>query len=149
MTQKLIFALVGGILGGFISPVFGLMGALFGFFGAASSQTSAGSHPDKIELESDGATFLDNSFDRFENTLNAVRIDDDFSVGTGINPANGLPMAGGVDIAGNPYGTDNSAMDIMNDDTMSAGIDIDNDFGVSDSFMDSYIGGASMDDPFS
>lgn len=33
-----------------------------------------------------------------------------------INPANGLPMVGAVDVAGNPYGTDSSLWD----DTLSA-----------------------------
>ena len=31
---------------------------------------------------------------------------DDFSTESGVNPATGLPMIGGVDAAGNPYGVD-------------------------------------------
>ncbi|PKH00888.1 hypothetical protein [Paraglaciecola sp. MB-3u-78] len=33
------------------------------------------------------------------------------NIGTSINPANGLPMVGVVDVDGNPYGVDNSDLD--------------------------------------
>lgn len=61
---------------------------------------------------------------------------------TEINPANGLPMIngiGGVDIEGNPYGTDSN--DVIEE--MSDGSDFMDD---ASSFDDSFSG---MDDSFS
>lgn len=43
------------------------------------------------------------------NTDNDARTIDDRAIGhPSINPANGLPMIGSVDVEGNPYGTDYS-----------------------------------------
>ncbi len=39
-----------------------------------------------------------------------------------VNPANGLPMTGGLDIAGNPFGTDSSQHDLF-EDAGGTGID--------------------------
>lgn len=43
----------------------------------------------------------------------------------GINPANGLPMMGSVDIEGNPYGTDSSDLfeTVDYDDSFESGCD--------------------------
>ena len=59
--------------------------------------------------------------------------------GSTINPANGLPMVGGeggVDIEGNPFGTD------FSHDSMDS--DFDHSFGSS--FDDSFSGGGSFND---
>ena len=66
--------------------------------------------------------FLKNLFssndDFYQIESNPIQ-DSDFG---DINPANGLPMMGSIDIEGNPYGTDSSSLD-----------DTFNDFG-SDPF---------------
>lgn len=56
----------------------------------------------------------DNAGTSFDNMVDEL----DFLSNNEINPANCLPMVGGVDIEGNPYGTDFSSMDNLfdNDD---------------------------------
>jgi len=161
MIQHLIFALIGGILGGLISPVFGIMGALFGFFAGEgiNRQTLSDDDASNFASEGLGTTFLDDSFEDSGASMSEDDFDDDISAGAAINPENGLPMVGGVggvDVAGNPYGVDNSGIDFdhmsdmhsINDDLLSTDIGMD-DFGMNDSFMDSDIGGTSLDDSFS
>ena len=71
-------------------------------------------------------------------------LDSDHAAGIEINPASGLPMIddiGGVDVGGNPYGTD------LSDDysDMSSGFDS----GFDDSFSSIDDSFSSMDDSFS
>lgn len=57
------------------------------------------------------------------STIDGTNIESD-----SINPATGLPMSGGVDVGGNPYGVDlNSSFDSINPATglpMSGGVDV-------------------------
>jgi hypothetical protein len=84
--------------------------------------------------------------------------DDDFTKAGGgfdddcINPATGLPMVGGiggVDVAGNPYGTSGDDFSSF-DDTFSTGMDDTFSSGIDDtfssSFDDSFGSGFSSDD---
>lgn len=48
---------------------------------------------------------------------------DSTSSGPSINPATGLPMVGGVDIEGNPYGVGSIDHDFMNDSFSTCGFD--------------------------
>ncbi|MBE0471145.1 MAG: hypothetical protein IBX55_16745 [Methyloprofundus sp.] len=65
----------------------------------------------------------------------------DYSIESSVNPANGLPMMGGiggVDVEGNPYGTD------LHNDTF-------NDFGSMDDTLSSMFDDSfsdSLSDPF-
>lgn len=67
----------------------------------------------------------------------------DFSM-SDINPANGLPMVGAVDIEGNPYGTDSdSTFDDYNaesvfDNSMFDSDDSFSSFNTNDSFSSSF-----------
>lgn len=67
-----------------------------------------------------------------------------------INPATGLPMAGGVDIAGNPYGCDLSSMHGIGstDWTSTGGLSGHDSWSSTDSFgcHSSWGGGGSMFD---
>lgn len=60
--------------------------------------------------------FLKNLFssnDEFNHIDSNLIQDSDFG---DINPANGLPMMGGIDIEGNPFGVDSSSLhDTFND----------------------------------
>ncbi|WP_217127062.1 hypothetical protein [Hydrogenophilus thiooxidans] len=56
----------------------------------------------------------------------------DFWHNNQINPASGLPMVGGVDIEGNPYGTDSSSMY----DCLDSSSRIDDLFDNNDIFND-------------
>lgn len=63
---------------------------------------------------------------------------DDFT----INPATGLPMVNGmsgVDIAGNPYGVDNT-----HHDSFGSNFDSGSSFGSNDAFGSSFDGGSSF-----
>lgn len=63
---------------------------------------------------------------------------DDFT----INPATGLPMVngmGGVDVAGNPYGVDNS-----HHDSFGSSFDSGSSFGSHDSFGSTFDSGSSF-----
>lgn len=51
----------------------------------------------------------------------------------GINPATGLPMCGGVDSAGNPYGVDNSRLSASSSSDWDSGSLFKDDFGSSSS----------------
>ncbi|OAN89886.1 hypothetical protein A8B84_11815 [Marinobacter sp. EhC06] len=66
----------------------------------------------------------------------------DMDSGTEVNPANGLPMVGAVDIEGNPYGTDDLHHDVHCDG-------LDTGEGCFDTFdnsaMDDFSGGFSDD----
>ncbi len=85
-----------------------------------------------------------NFFDDYAVTSMDSSIDDH-----AINPANGLPMVngmGGIDIAGNPYGTDFSHDDPLSggiDHSCHSGIDDSRGCGIDDSF------GCGIDDPCS
>jgi hypothetical protein len=69
-----------------------------------------------------------------------------------VNPANGLPMVGALDVEGNPYGVDSgddlTAGSLWEDDAMlSSSAD---DFSSSDSWSDdSWSSTSSFDDSFS
>ena len=71
----------------------------------------------------DSGSAFDDTFDTFDYSIEC-HMDDHFDTcssfhHTCINPANGLPMAGdgcaGVDVMGNPYGTDFSDIDGVGD----------------------------------
>lgn len=74
-------------------------------------------------------------FDVFSTDLDNS---DSHNFGCDINPASGLPMISGscgIDVAGNPYGTDSTM-----DDTFS---------GSGLGSIDSFTSGSGWDDPFS
>ncbi len=54
-------------------------------------------------LRSETAEQWESQYEDADPQISAFRLSDDSS---GINPATGLPMAGELDVAGNPYGTD-------------------------------------------
>lgn len=65
---------------------------------------------------------------------------EDIDIGNSINPANGLPMVGAMDIEGNPFGTDTfSEIDCGFDDHISMGCSDslfdDSSFGLSDDWI--------------
>ena len=67
------------------------------------------------------------SDDSISGTTADDMFSDEFNDSDDINPANGFPMAGGVDVVGNPYGTDN---------TFSSESGFDDTFGNRSSFDD-------------
>lgn len=106
----------------------GIFNWLSGLFGGGSS--GSGVHDTDIGNSTD---------DMFANSSisEANPLWDD----NAINPANGLPMVGGtggIDVEGNPYGTDFS-----HDDTFGAGSSFDDSFSSMD---DSFSSGSSFDD---
>jgi hypothetical protein len=78
-------------------------------------------------------------------------------VGCEINPATGLPMVGGcggVDVYGNPYGTDSNEHDISSststiDDTWSTTSSFDDTWNTTSSFDDTWNTTSSFDDSWS
>lgn len=70
------------------------------------------------------------------NWLNDFLIGAYVRISDAINPANGLPMIGGeggVDVAGNPYGTDRSSM-LDDHRGMSSNTLMDDDWGLRSDF---------------
>lgn len=66
-----------------------------------------------------------------------------------VNPANGLPMVGALDVEGNPYGVDSSAASdsLLDEEMFSSTADY---FSSSDSWSDdSWSSTSSFDDSFS
>ena len=114
----------------------GILNWLSGLFGDDSS--GSGIHDNDIG---------NSTHDMFDNS-SMTEIDTSWD-DNAINPANGLPMVGGtggIDVEGNPYGTDFS-----HDDTFGTGSSIDDSFsnGFDDSFSsmdDSFSSGSSFDD---
>ncbi|MFL0798426.1 MAG: hypothetical protein K6L73_13165 [Cellvibrionaceae bacterium] len=73
-------------------------------------------------------------FDWTRNIFGSLdSIDNPLSEST-TNPANGLPMMGGMDIEGNPYGSD------LNDHSGLHSDLFDSNCGISDSFTDNSCG---------
>ena len=71
--------------------------------------------------------------------LGSVFGDPSYSCGTTINPASGLPMLDGscgVDVAGNPYGTDNGSTTDSGISTIDTGSSLDS--GIGSTFGDSF-----------
>ena len=65
---------------------------------------------DFVNSESD---YIDSNDEFYKSDTNYIHSNDDFDT---INPATGLPMVGGFDIAGNSYGMDDSITDSFDDD---------------------------------
>ncbi len=110
-----------------------------------STETLASSMTTKPFSEDDDwlTTRYDSGITEIDNT---IPLHHDFTSASadpfpGINPATGLPMmsTGGIDVAGNPFGTDLSSS--VFDDSLTSSA-FSNDFDMSDSF-------SSFDDPFS
>jgi hypothetical protein len=81
---------------------------------------------------------LSSSTSAFDDDLSSSLHDNFYNTDLDINPATGLPMTGGVDVMGNPYGTDIH-------DSLFSGSDTFSDMS-SSSFDD--MGSSSFDDPF-
>lgn len=91
----------------FIS-IFILLSVLKGLLGSTGNRQSfsQGNHSGLFDND-DFARLSRNS--TFQDSLDQVTHDQHFASGASINPATGLPMMGdigGVDVMGNPYGTD-------------------------------------------
>ena len=105
---------------------------IFSWFSGLFGDDSSGSSMH----DTDRGTSTDDLFGNSSFSETDISWDDN-----AINPANGLPMVGGtggVDVKGNPYGTDFSHNDAIG--TCS---------GIDDSFSsmdDSFSGGCSLDD---
>ncbi|MDY0208362.1 MAG: hypothetical protein RBR82_17330 [Pseudomonas sp.] len=138
--MKSILGIIAGcILGSFLGPLGLIIGGGIGFIAFSSSVFSSednfSSGLDDSFVSSPGDAFSSDVDDPFFSSSG-----DDFSSGISqINPATGLPMVGdsigGIDVGGNPYGTDIS-------DSISSGID--DSFGSS--FDDSFSSGGINDD---
>lgn len=76
-----------------------------------------------------GSNNLDDGLDQVDNGVSHDLFEDE----SDINPATGLPMMGGVDVEGNPYGVD------LHDDTFDnfTGM-IDDDIGGFSTFDDDF-----------
>ena len=90
----------------------------------------------------------DSSMTNFESTSISACDSDS------INPANGLPMAGCVDIEGNPYGTSSSDDSFahsssFDDDSLSSSSMMDDSFDSMSMFDDSFDSTSMFDDSFS
>jgi hypothetical protein len=92
---------------------------------------------------SDSDTFLsdDSSALRDDSDTDHSSVIDSYA--NSINPANGLPMVGCVDIEGNAYGTDSSHWD--DHSSFSSSISEDSFFS-SSSFDDSFSSSSMFDD---
>jgi hypothetical protein len=121
--NSVFFMFVGGILGGMIGPIGALIGAFFGLLAGLSDDRSDGKPAASLfRGENSGMAFIDsNPFPEsdpsadmsqsfFDHQLCSDSSDSLFSDSFSetsvaeINPATGLPMAGGIDTEGNVYG---------------------------------------------
>ncbi len=108
--------------------------ALFVFTSPSAAAPTAGSSHDScsddastaIGATASSASLFDNHSDAFNHlhsssSFSGSSFDDDTLCSHGsINPANGLPMIGCIDIEGNPYGVDSTS---LGDDWMDTGSD--------------------------
>ena len=82
--------------------------------------------------------------------LGSIFDDPSNSCGTTINPASGLPMVDGscgVDVAGNPYGTDNSSSaHDMDSSPWDSGCSIDSGTSIGSDPFSSFDSGSSFND---
>ena len=113
-------------------------------FGGASQFASSSNYSDD-ESPSSAFDDEDDDFWRHRHQSHEDASDSFHS----INPTSGLPMIdgiGGIDIAGNPYGTDSSHWD---DYSMSGSSTMDDSFTSSSSSFDDTFSSSSFDDSFS
>ena len=147
--KRLIWIAIGGTLGFLINPLGLLIGGFIGYKvgGASSSSLDDGFKTGEINInpatglpiigDSLGidvagnpygtdldysSSNIDDSFDLFDTSF-----DDGFDTGNiDINPATGLPVIGdsfGIDVAGNPYGTDLDYSNSSIDDSFGTSFD--------------------------
>ncbi|MDN3652753.1 hypothetical protein QWY77_08240 [Thalassotalea ponticola] len=158
-TTILALSLFGSIGWLILLPLAVVMFFLVGSLSDRSSSYSATTGPSaNIKSSTDYGTSFFNSDDlNMTNSLNDISSNNmvgthnDYQDSMQINPANGLPMIGGiggVDVEGNPYGTDRhsddlsshcSSLDLLNDfSCSSSSSNAFDSFGTTDSFSDSF-----------
>ncbi|MGF1748476.1 hypothetical protein [Vibrio cionasavignyae] len=168
-----LFPVIGLMIGSFAIP-FGIFIGVFSYF-FVSHMTETSDFPPIASTSASGSEHSDTTPDNdqddlFESdTINSTLFVEDTPTfdDNAINPATGLPMVGGfggVDVEGNPFGTDSSdsfdntsvfddSFSSLSDDSMTISLFDDN---TSSCFDDSSLfdddsfgcGSSSFDDPF-
>lgn len=136
----MVLTIIGTLIGSVWGWQYACVGASAGIFlSGLSSQLSGGEEQEGLyQFEDIPTNSSDFSIDggamnMTETTSSIDFIEDSYENDFTINPANGLPMIGAIDIEGNPYGTDMSydmhancfetSFDTGFDDSFSCGFD--------------------------
>jgi hypothetical protein len=123
----MLLIIVGMYLGSMLGGWGMIVGAIVGIFAGASmgsqpAEPSFSDHRDPFWLRHENPTEHDDG-SPFDSAISATEMHHSTLPSGQINPATGLPMLddfGGVDVAGNPYGTDLVSHDSFTDSSFES-----------------------------
>lgn len=135
--------IMGAFIGSFWGWQYACVGASAGIFLSGLTSQLSGSEENEglyqfedIPTSSNDFSIDDHAMHMTDITSSTDFMEDSYGNDLSINPANGLPMVGAIDVEGNPFGTDMSH-DMHGscfDNTFDTGIDDSSGCGFSDSY---------------